>query len=117
MLVVALIGFTMFRFVGDPLAQMVGQDTSLEDRAELRQDLGLNDPVIVQFGRFIGNGSQGKFGISYRIGRPVDELLADRFPATLELSLLAALFAIVVGVPTGVYTGLYPRKAGYRMSF
>ncbi|MDF1736491.1 MAG: ABC transporter permease [Minwuia sp.] len=110
MLVVALIGFTMFRYVGDPVAQMVGQDTSLEDRAKLRQDLGLNDPVPLQFARFIGNTVQGKFGISYRIGRPVDELLADRLPATLELSLLAALFAIVVGVPLGVYTGLYPRR-------
>ncbi len=110
MLVVALIGFTMFRYVGDPVAQMVGQDTSLEDRAKLREDLGLNDPVPLQFGRFISNTVQGKFGISYRIGRPVDELLADRLPATLELSLLAALFAIVVGVPLGVYTGLYPRR-------
>ncbi len=64
MLVVALIGFTMFRYVGDPVAQMVGQDTSLEDRAQLREDLGLNDSVPVQFARFIGNTVQGKFGIS-----------------------------------------------------
>jgi peptide/nickel transport system permease protein len=110
MLVVALIGFTMFRFVGDPVAQMVGQDTSLADRAELREKLGLNDPVIIQFGGYIADVAQGNFGISYRIGRPVDQLLAERFPATLELVLLAALFALVVGVPTGVYTGLYPKS-------
>lgn len=110
MLVVALIGFTMFRFVGDPVAQMVGQDTSLEDRAALREKLGLNDPVIIQFGGYIADVAQGNFGISYRIGRPVDELLAERFPATLELVILAALFALVVGVPAGVYTGLYPKS-------
>lgn len=110
MLVVALIGFTMFRFVGDPVAQMVGQDTSLAERAELRQKLGLNDPVPVQFARYVGNVVQGNFGISYRIGRPVDQLLQERLPATLELAILAAIFALVVGVPLGVYTGLYPRS-------
>ncbi|WP_417513970.1 ABC transporter permease [Minwuia sp.] len=110
MLVVALIGFTMFRFVGDPVAQMVGQDTSLAERAELREKLGLNDPVMVQFGRYIGQVVQGDFGISYRLGRPVDALLAERFPATLELVIVAALFALLIGVPTGVYTGLYPRS-------
>ena len=110
MLVVALLGFTMFRFVGDPVAQMVGQDTSLAERAELRQKLGLNDPVPVQFARYVGNVVQGNFGISYRIGRPVDELLKERLPATLELAILAAIFALAVGVPLGVYTGLYPRS-------
>ncbi|ANK83006.1 MAG: ABC transporter permease [Rhizobiales bacterium NRL2] len=110
MLVVALIGFTMFRFVGDPVAQMVGQDTSLAERAELRERLGLNDPVPVQFGRYVSNVVQGNFGISYRIGRPVDQLLQERLPATLELAILAAIFALVVGVPLGVYTGLYPRS-------
>lgn len=108
MLVVALISFTMFRFVGDPVAQMVGQDTSLAERAELREKLGLNDPVPVQFARFVGRIVQGEFGISYRIGRPVDALIAERLPATLELALLAALFALAVGVPLGVYTGLWP---------
>ncbi|PJK30894.1 ABC transporter permease [Minwuia thermotolerans] len=110
MLVVALIGFTMFRFVGDPVAQMVGQDTSLAERAELREKLGLNDPVPVQFARYVSNVVQGNFGISYRIGRPVDQLLQERLPATLELAILAAIFALVVGVPLGVYTGLYPRS-------
>ncbi len=110
MLVVALIGFTMFRYVGDPVAQMVGQDTSLEERAELREKLGLNDPIPVQFGRYITNVVQGNFGISYRIGRPVEQLLQERLPATLELAILAALYALVVGVPLGVYTGLYPKS-------
>ena len=110
MLVVALLAFTLFRYVGDPISQMVGQETSIKDREALREALGLNDPVLAQFGRFVASTAQGKFGISYRIGRPVNELLAERLPATLELSLVAALFSLVVGIPMGVYTGLHPQR-------
>ena len=108
MLVVALLAFTMFRYVGDPVAMLVGQETSLQERAALRENLGLNDPVPIQFGRFVINTAQGKFGISYQIGRPVSELISERLPATLELSLLAALFALLAGIPMGVYTALRP---------
>ena len=110
MLVVALLAFTMFRYVGDPVAMLVGQETSLEERAALRDRLGLNDPVPVQFVRFVVNTAKGEFGISYQIGRPVAELLKERLPATLELSLVAALFALFVGIPMGVYTALHPTK-------
>ena len=110
MLVVALLSFTLFRYVGDPVAMMVGQETSLEERAALRESLGLNDPVPLQFGNFVLNTVQGKFGISYQIGRPVADLLAERLPATLELSLLAAIFALLVGIPMGVYTALHPSR-------
>jgi peptide/nickel transport system permease protein len=110
LLAVALLSFVIFRYVGDPIANMVGQDTSIADREKLRHDLGLNDSVAVQFARFVADAVRGEFGISYRIGRPVGELIAERLPATLELSLAAALFSIVVGIPMGVYTGLYPRR-------
>ncbi len=110
MLVVALLAFTLFRYVGDPVAMMVGQDTSLVERAALREKLGLNDPVPLQFARFVVNTAQGQFGISYQIGRPVAELLVERMPATLELSLVAALFALFIGIPMGVYTALNPKK-------
>ena len=110
MLVVALMAFTIFRYVGDPVAMMVGQETSLEERAQLRVTLGLDDPIPVQFGRFVIDIVHGNFGISYQIGRPVSELLADRLPATLELSGIAALFALLVGIPMGVYTALYPTR-------
>lgn len=110
MLTVALVAFTLFRYVGDPVSQMVGQETSIADMERMRQELGLNDPVIVQFARFAWNTVQGNFGISYRLGRPVNELFAERLPATLELSLIAALFSLVVGIPMGVYTGLYPDR-------
>jgi len=110
MLTVALVAFTLFRYVGDPVSQMVGQETSIADMERLRQELGLNDPVIVQFARFAWNTVQGKFGISYRLGRPVNQLFVERLPATLELSLIAALFSLVVGIPMGVYTGLHPDR-------
>jgi peptide/nickel transport system permease protein len=108
MLVVALISFLMFRFVGDPVNQLVGVDTTPEQRAQLRQDLGLNDPVHVQFARFVGKAARFDFGISYQIKQPVADLIASRLPATLELSLVSAIFALLVGLPMGVYTGLYP---------
>jgi len=110
MLAVALVAFTLFRYVGDPVSQMVGQETSIADMERMREELGLNDPVIIQFARFSWNTLQGKFGISYRLGRPVNELFVERLPATLELSLIAALFSLVVGIPMGVYTGLYPDR-------
>ena len=107
MLVVALISFLMFRFVGDPVNQLVGVDTSPAEREALRQALGLNDPVMIQFSRFIVKAVQIDFGISYQFKQPVAALIASRLPATLELSFVSALFALAVGVPMGVYTGLY----------
>jgi peptide/nickel transport system permease protein len=107
MLTVALLAFLLFRYVGDPIHQMVGQDTSLEDRLRLRQELGLDDPFPVQFGRFVGNAVRFDFGISYQVKQPVTRLIAERLPATLELALAAALFAVVLGIPMGVYTGIH----------
>lgn len=107
MVTVALLAFILFRFVGDPVNQMVGQDTSLEDRERLRQELGLNDPVVVQFGRFLGNAAVFNFGISYQVKQPVTKLIMDRFPATLELAMAAAVFALLLGIPMGVYTGIH----------
>ena len=106
MLTVALIAFSMFRYVGDPIASMVGQDTTPEQRAQLRVELGLDDPFVVQFARFVGNAVQGDFGISYRQRRPVSELLEERMPATLELSFVSAVMALALGIPMGIYTAL-----------
>src|SRR5690606_38581214 len=106
MLTVAALAFVLFRFVGDPVNQIVGQDTSLEDRLRLRAELGLDDPIAVQFGRFVWNAVHLDFGISYQVKQPVLGLIAERFPATVELAVVAALFAVLVGVPMGVYTGI-----------
>lgn len=109
MLAVALIAFAMFRFVGDPVNAMLPENATPADRAELRADLGLEAPIVTQFARFIGGAVQGDFGISYRNKRPVSDLIAERLPATLELVLAAALFALALGVPMGVYTALNRR--------
>ena len=115
MLTVGIVAFFLFRYIGDPINAMVGQDTSMEEREQLREKLGLNDSAPVQFLRFIGNAVQGKFGLSYRTSEPVGRLILERVPATLELSFCAALFILVVGVPMGVYTGLYPRHWSSRL--
>ena len=109
MLAVAFIAFALFQYVGDPVLSMLGQDATPEQRAELRRDLGLDDPFHLQFAHFLGNAVQGEFGLSYRQGRKVSTLIRERFPATLELSLAAALLALVIGVPLGVYTALRRR--------
>jgi ABC-type dipeptide/oligopeptide/nickel transport systems, permease components len=106
LLAVGLIAFSMFRFVGDPIANMVGQEASQADRRELAERLGLNDPVLVQFGRFVRDVAQGEFGVSYRHGRKVSDLLMERLPATVELAVLSALLAVVVGTILGVYTAI-----------
>jgi len=115
MLVVALAAFTLSNYVGDPISNMVGQETTLEDRERLRERLGLNDPVPVQFVRFIANASHGDFGISYRLQRPVSDLLAERLPATLELVAVSAIFALAVGIPLGIFTALYRNFWGSRV--
>tara|TARA_R100000005_G_scaffold86002_1_gene54705 strand:+ start:947 stop:1924 length:978 start_codon:yes stop_codon:yes gene_type:complete len=106
MLVVALLSFFLFNFVGDPISNMVGQESTTKDMEELRDQLGLNDPFIVQFGRFVVNAVQGDFGISYRLQRPVEDVVAERMPATLELVFVSAIIAILLGVAGGLFTGL-----------
>jgi len=107
MLVVGVIAFALFQFVGDPINNMVGQDATEEQRELLRERLGLNDSVPVQFAKFVINSAQGKFGVSYRLGQRVDTIIVRRLPATLELVGVAAILALLVGVPMGVYTGLH----------
>ena len=110
MLVVALVAFSLFQYVGDPVQLMLGQFATPEDRIRLTHELGLDRPFYVQFYHFVVNALHGQFGVSLRIGRPVSLLLAQRIPATLELSVSAALLALAVGIPAGVYTGLRPNS-------
>jgi len=112
MLVVALIAFMLFRYVGDPVASMLGQDSRLQDHEALREQLGLNNPFYVQFFDFIANALRGEFGISYRLQQPVTELILSRLPATIELAVASALIALIFGVTLGVFTALKPRSFG-----
>ncbi|HET9470111.1 MAG TPA: ABC transporter permease [Usitatibacter sp.] len=106
MLVVGFIAFSLFNFVGDPVAQMVPPEATQADRDQMRHMLGLDRPFYVQFATFLSNAVRGDFGLSLRLGRPVSALLAERLPATLELALTASLIGLLVGIPAGVYTAL-----------
>jgi len=106
LLVAALVSFMLFRYVGDPVNNMVGQAASLADREAMRTQLGLNDPVAVQFARFVGDVLRGDLGMSYRFGQPISDLLLQRLPATLELSLVSILLAAGLGVPLGVWSAV-----------
>ena len=106
MMVVALIAFMLFQYVGDPVVFLLGQDANPTQIAQMRSDLGLDKPFIVQFWHFLINAAQGEFGLSLRQGAKVSRLIAERFPATLELALVAALMALLIGIPMGVYSAL-----------
>lgn len=109
MLAVALLAFSLFRFVGDPVSQMTGVETTVQDRERLREELGLNDSLPVQFWRFSSDMLQGDFGFSYRTRQPVSEMILKAMPATLELGIVALIISLIVGIPAGVYTALRPR--------
>ncbi len=106
MVTVALISFMLFQFVGDPVVFLLGQDATPEQITEMRASLGLDKPFVVQFWHFLVNAAQGEFGLSLRQGAKVSRLIAERFPATLELALVAAAIALLVGVPMGVFAAL-----------
>jgi len=105
--VVGFIAFAMFAFVGDPVTIMLGQDYTEAQRVAMIHRLGLDRPFFVQYAKFMWAAAHGEFGVSYRLARPVLDLIAERLPATLELAFTAAVFALAVGVPMGVYTGIY----------
>ncbi len=115
MLTVAFIAFMLFQYVGDPVTNLLGQDATPEQRAQLRAELGLDAPFPVQFARFVGNAVRGEFGLSLRQGRTVSSLIVERFPATVELALVAAVIALVAGIPMGVYAALRRGRFGSQL--
>ena len=98
MLTVAFISFSLFQFVGDPVNNMLGQEATVEDRENLRERLGLNDAIPIQFFRFVSNAMQGDFGVSYRMARPVNEVIMERLPATLELAIVSGTAALLLKI-------------------
>jgi peptide/nickel transport system permease protein len=103
---VAMLAFIMTMFVGDPVAVMLGQNATDEQRIAVTQALGLDQPIVVQFLKFLLRALHGDFGYSFRLARPVSELVIERFPATFELVFVSATLAIIIGIPVGVYTGI-----------
>src|SRR4029078_674644 len=106
LIAVGIISFSMFRFAGDPVNQIVSLETSYAERLEIRKSLGLDDPVPLQFARYLGNAVQFKFGVSYQFRQPVATLLKERMPATMERAILATILAMVFGTLMGVYSAL-----------
>ena len=115
LLAVGFVAFAMFSFVGDPVDNMLGQERTQADIDRLREQLGLDQPFIVQYWRFLEQAAQGNFGLSYRQGRPVSEIIAERLPATIELALVSGFLAFVGGVGLGVLTAI--RRHGVLPSF
>ena len=112
MVAVAFIAFLLFQYVGDPVVFLLGQDAKPEQIRQLRVDLGLDQPFFVQFWHFLVNAAQGEFGLSLRQGAKVSRLIGERLPATLELSVVAAVLALAVGLPMGVYSALRRGSVG-----
>lgn len=106
LLAVGLIAFTLFRFVGDPVNQMVSLDTPQAEREQIRRDLGLDRPVPLQFAAYLARAATGDFGLSYQFRQPVAGLIRERLPATLELAAVASVLALGLGIPLGVFTAL-----------
>lgn len=115
LLVVGAIAFSMFAYVGDPVVMMLGQDYTVAQRDLLIQQLGLDQPFYIQYLRYLWAALHGNFGVSFRLARPVGELILERLPATLELASAAALLAVVLGVPLGVYTGIRRNSVATRL--
>ncbi|WP_420556611.1 ABC transporter permease [Roseovarius sp.] len=109
LLVVGLVAFAMFRFVGDPVDSMLGQERTVADIERLRSELGLDQNFVVQYYKFLTNAVQGNFGLSYRQGRPVADILIERLPATLELAFVSGLLALIGGIGLGIYTAIRRR--------
>ncbi|MET4104344.1 peptide/nickel transport system permease protein [Roseovarius sp. MBR-78] len=109
LLVVGLVAFAMFRFVGDPVDAMLGQERTQADIARLTAELGLDKPFPVQYWRFLEQAVQGNFGLSYRQGRPVSEILVERLPATLELAFVSGVLALAGGIALGIFTAIWRR--------
>ena len=106
LLVVSMVSFLVFRYIGDPTVSLLGEDASVAEREALLQELGFDQSVPVQYAGYLKQVLSGQFGISYRFRQPVTEVIASRVPATVELSLAAALFAVVGGIGLGVYTAM-----------
>ena len=114
MLAISILAFSIRDNLGDPLRELLGQSVSEEVRHELRQEMGLNDPFFIQYGRFLRRAAVGDFGDSYFFKKPALEVILKKFPATFELVATAALIIAFISIPAGVYCAIRPRKIAAR---
>ena len=109
MLVISVLAFSVQDNLGDPLRELVGQSVSEQQRQILRDQMGLNDPFLTQYWRFLKKAVHGDLGTSYFFKKPALEVILHKLPATLELVIGATLIIVVFSVPTGVYAAIYPK--------
>tara|TARA_Y100001954_G_scaffold203254_1_gene223805 strand:- start:24026 stop:25003 length:978 start_codon:yes stop_codon:yes gene_type:complete len=110
MLIISMIGFSIKNAFGDPVRELVGERVTPEERAQIREKLGLNDPFMVQYGRFLKNAVQGDLGRSFFFKKPVTEVIISKAPATLELVFCASLIVICLSIPLGIYAAIHPKR-------
>ena len=110
MFIISLISFSIQDNLGDPLRELVGQSVSEAERQALREEMGLNDPFLVQYWRFLGDAVQGDLGNSYFFKRPALEVIMEKFPATMELVIGATIIIVLFSVPAGIYCAIRPRS-------
>ena len=113
--VMSLIVFSMINLVGDPVDMLVNPESLPEEIDRVRRDFGLDQPAYVQYWKFLTVALSGDLGNSFIFGRPALALMAERFPATLELATSALIIAVTVGLPLGIYAGLRPNGWGTRI--
>ncbi len=109
MLVISLIGFTIKQSVGDPVREITGISVSAAERDALREKLGLNDPFLLQWGRFLARALQGDLGNSFYFKRPALQVILSKAPATLELVFATSLLVVLLSIPIGIYAAVRPR--------
>ena len=109
LLAISLICFMVFRYTGDPILALAGKRGTDKEREELRTFYGLDQPFYTQYGRFIWNAAHGNFGKSYVSRISALQLIAERFPATMELATTAICFALILGLGLGVLVSLKPK--------
>ncbi|MBW2558393.1 MAG: ABC transporter permease [Deltaproteobacteria bacterium] len=115
MLVIGLLGFSIKQKIGDPVRDIVGVSVSVAERDALREKLGLNDPFLTQYVRFIKNAVHGDLGMSFFFKRPTLEVILSKAPATLELVFASSLIIILLSIPLGIYTAINPRNLPSRI--
>ena len=116
MLVISIIGFAIKNAVGDPVRDLVGIAVSVEEREALRDELGLNDPLPVQWVRFVTNAVQGDVGHSYFFKKPALEVILKKAPATLELVLCSSIIIVLFSVPMGIFAAVKPNNVFSRLA-
>src|SRR5690606_38387404 len=109
--VTSVIVFAGVYAIGDPLEILLPPDATMAEREQVRRSLGLDRPLIVQYGHFLLNALQGDLGTSFVYNQPSISIILNRLPATLELAFSALVLAIIIGIPLGLWSGLKPGSA------